>query len=129
MRRVYDDAKYDWVSSAIMEAVRTIDPASVSRYEHGDYRAQSALIQQAILRAVPNIFFGRYVNTTGIGNNACWEVVCFDDDSQEQQICAVFHSTNNMFGGQICWVSDIDGRRATGSRTIFGTEPKQRKQR
>lgn len=118
MRRVYDDAHYEQVASAIDEVLHSIDPYDVSRYENGDVRAQQNLIVAAIFGRVSGVKLGRNCNTTGIGNNWAHELIFTGDE--DEQICGVLHLTFDMYSSIICWVSDIDGGRETDSVTISG---------
>lgn len=117
MRRVYDDDMYNEVAVVVNGVIQTINPNQVSEYSWGINRANDSLIRNEILNRTNYIKFGRNVNNTGIGNNACYELIYTGND-QEEQIVGLFHCTDDMCGGQCCWVSDIDGGRKTKSRTI-----------
>ena len=120
MRRVIDDSMYDKVAETIMDIVKNIPANKVSKYDYGMYRAQSYKIIEYILERVDNIKFGKSMNTTGIGNNECYEII-YTGNSQEEQICGLIHLTDNMFSSQIVWCSIYDNNEAThGSRTITG---------
>ena len=112
MRRVYDDFYYNKVSKEIYKALRSISRDDVSEYEWGMKRSQRSLIMRKILFQVPDIKWGKSCNTTGIGNNGCYEVIYTGND-KEEQIIGLIHLTDNMFGTTICWVSDIDNDRKT----------------
>lgn len=117
MRRVYDDSMYNEVATVVNGVIQTINPNQVSEYSYGCDRASRSLIKSEILNKTNYIKFGRNVNDTGIGNNACYELIYTGND-QEEQIVGLFHCTDDMYGGQICWVSDIDDERSTKARTI-----------
>ncbi len=114
MRRVYDDSMYDEVAAVVNAVIQTINPNQVSEYRWGVNRANESLIRYEILNKTSYIKFGR---NTGIGNNASYELI-YTGNNQEEQIVGLFHCTDDMYGGQICWVSDIDGGRCTKGRTI-----------
>lgn len=118
MKRIYDDAHYAQVASSIDDALLSIDPYDVCRYDNGVVRAQRNLIVAAIFGHVRGIKLGRDCNTTGIGNNWAHELI-FTGDEYEQ-ICGILHLTFDMFSSIICWVSDIDGKRRTESVIISG---------
>ena len=120
MRRVIDDSKYNEVAKIIMEIVQGIPANRVSEYEYGMYRAQSYKIREYILERVNNIKFGKSMNTIGIGNNGCYEII-YTGNPQEEQICGLIHLTNDMYGSQIVWCSEYDNGKAThGKREIRG---------
>lgn len=115
MRRVYDDSMYNEVAAVVNGVIQTINPNQVSEYSWGINRANESLIRYEILSKTSYIKFGRNI---GINNNACYELIYTGNNDQEEQIVGLFHCTDDMCGGQICWVSDIDGGRSTKSRTI-----------
>ena len=122
MRRVIDDTHYDELAERIMGVVFSMPAAEVSKYDYGMYRAQLDLIMDYILKRVDNLKFGKSMNTTSIGNNACYEII-YTGDEKEEQICGIFHSTNDMYGGQIIWCSMYDNREEThGCRKIKGVK-------
>ena len=114
MRRVYDDDMYNEVAVVVNGVIQTINPNQVAEYSWGINRANDSLIRNVILNRTNYIKFGRNI---GISNNACYELIYTGND-QEEQIVGLFHCTDDMYGGMICWVSDIDGGRSTKSRTI-----------
>ena len=122
MRRVIDDEHYLEVSEQIARAINNINPGSVSDYSYSSWRANGNKILNAIKNSVKDIKWGKYMNTTGIGNNASYEII-YLGNPKEEQICGIIHVTDDMYGSQICWVSDYDGKRSTKSRTIPGREP------
>ena len=117
MRRVIDDRFYGDVAKDITEIIKKIPRNEVSRHSYGTMRSDRKLIMSYILSKIDNIKFGRDMNTTGIGNNGCYEIICTSNPSEEQ-ICGLIHLTNDMYGGTICWVSDYDNIRKMPSRTI-----------
>ena len=117
MRRVIDDKYYEQISKEIMDIINKIERPDVSRYSWGIDRSESGLIIKYILGRIKGVKFGRSMNTTGIGNNECYEIICARDKAEEQ-ICGIIHLTNNMYGSTICWVSDYDNNRKTSSRNI-----------
>lgn len=119
MRRVYDDCMYSLKSEEINEIIWSIEPKEVSEYDYGMRRAQTNLIVKEILNNVSNIKLGKDVNTSGIGNNYCHELI-YIGNPEEEQIFGLIHCTNDMYGGVICWVSDVDESRNTPSRKIVG---------
>ena len=121
MRRVIDDTHYNEIAKEIYNVVKKIPVDEVSEYDWGMYRAQKRLIMEYILKNVDKIKFGKDMNTTGIGNNGCYEIIYIEDN--EEQICGLIYITNNMYGGQIVWVSDYDNYDRTPSRTIRGCNP------
>ena len=124
MRRVIDDSAYKNVANAIMEIVMNIPADEVSEYSYGSYRAESYKIKEYILKRITNIKFGKSMNTTGIGNNGCYEIIYTGNDNEEQ-ICGLIHLTNDMFGSQIVWCSEYDNGSPThGKRQIRGCNGK-----
>ena len=115
MRRVYDDTQYDYVSNRIMHIISQINPREVSEYDYGMERVQSTLIQDKIERLCHTFKFHTAPCTYGIGNNEVREIIYAPLNCEEEQICGLLHMTDDMFGGQICWCSDIDGDRCTCS--------------
>lgn len=129
MRRVIDDTMYEEVSEEIMEYMRLLRCRSseVSEYSYGTYRALGSLIKEWLLSHCKLPFkFGKNMNTTGIGNNACYEIIYVGNDAEEQ-ICGIIHLTDNMYGSIIAWCSDYDNGRKTFSVTIRGEEKKKAK--
>lgn len=129
MRRVYDDSLYGEISFIIKHIIDGIDPMDVSEYDYGCYRAQVSKIKDVVLRELKtatgkNIKYGRNDHANGIGNDNAIEVIV--ESNNEEQICALLHITDDMYGGCICWVSDIDGKRTTSSRKINGVEPRSK---
>ena len=122
MRRVYDDEKYYDIALQIMKIVDNINPKNVSEYDYGMYRARPHKVKEYIYRNMYGaISFGNNTHAHGIGNNNTIEIICKANENEEQ-ICGLLHLTNDMFGGCIVWVSDIDGKRTTHSRKIVGRE-------
>ena len=123
MRRVIDDAHYEEVKKMVIDTIFEIPADKVSEYDYGMYRAQRDLIMKYILKKLSNVIkFGKDMNDTGIGNNACYELI-YLGDSKEEQICGIIHLTNDMYGNIICWVTDFDEERESITRTIRGCEP------
>lgn len=124
MRRVIDDTMYEDLGYAITEFVATIPAESVSEYSWYDYRASSRKIIEKILRNFDKVKLGKSLNTTGIGNNEQYELI-YTGDPNEEQIFGAIHLTNDMFGGEIVWVSNIDNTDSFRSRKIIGREPRR----
>ena len=123
MRRVIDDAHYEEVKKMVMNVIFEIPAEKVSKYEYGKYRAQEDLIMKYILKELSGVIkFGKDMNDTGIGNNACYELI-YLGDPKEEQVCGIIHLTNDMYGNIICWVTDYDEERESITRTIRGREP------
>ena len=119
MRRVIDDSYYHVAEDKIMFIVRQIPAEQVSKYDWGTYRAQVHLVRKWVEDRLPEFKFGKCKHAHGIGNNNAFEII-YTGNPNEEQICGLFHLTDNMYGGVICWVSDIDETQKTGSRTIRG---------
>ena len=119
MRRVIDDTCYESKAEEIAEVIRRISANEVSKYEGGMYRAQCDMIIEKILESVGDIKLGRDMNNTGIGNNWSRELI-YTGNENEEQIFGIIHCTNDMYGGEIVWVSDYDKGRQRGKRTIRG---------
>lgn len=117
MRRIIDDAMYKPIAAHINDVIHHINPASCRRYEYGMDRVQVSMVRDTILMRVPHIRLGKNEHAHGIGNNNSYEII-YTGNSSEEQICGLLHLTNDMFGGVIAWVSDIDGNRATPSRKL-----------
>lgn len=127
MRRVIDDACYEVKAKEIAKVISSIPADEVSKYDYGTYRAQRSMIIDRILKEVKDIKLGKDMNTTGIGNNWCKELI-YTGNEKEEQVFGVIHSTNNMFGSEIVWVSDYDGNCCKGKRKIHGCDPKSKYQ-
>lgn len=125
MRRVIDDACYEVKAKEIAKVISSIPADEVSKYDYGTYRAQRSMIIDRILKEVKDIKLGKDMNTTGIGNNWCRELIYIGNENEEQ-VFGVIHSTNDMFGGEIVWVSDYDGNRCKGKRKIHGCNPESK---
>ena len=120
MRRVIDDNNYEVVAKSIMKIVMEIPANEVSEYSYGTYRANAVKIKEYILNRTKNIKFGKSMNTTGIGNNGCYEII-YTGNEQEEEICGLIHLTDDMFGSQIVWCSKYDDSTSThGVRKIKG---------
>ena len=119
MRRVYDDENYEDLSEDIMRILDYLsaNPSFVQEYDYSMMRSNRSKIKKYIEENVENVKIGRSVNTTGIGNNGAYEVICIGNE-EEEQIFGILHLTNNMFGRHICWMSDIDGGRKYDSIKI-----------
>ena len=83
------------------------------------YRASVSKIRDHIAQEL-GIKYGHNEHAHGIGNNNALEIIVSDPCSDEEQVCGLLHLTDDMFGGVICWVSDIDNKRKTQSITIRG---------
>jgi hypothetical protein len=127
MRRVIDDTCYEVKAKEIAKVISSIPADEVSKYDYGTYRAQRSMIIDRILKEIKNIKLGKDMNTTGIGNNWCRELI-YTGNEKEEQVFGVIHSTNNMFGSEIVWVSDYDGNRCKGKRQIHGCDPNSKYQ-
>ena len=123
MRRVIDDACYEEKAKEIAKVISSIPADEVSKYDYGTYRAQRDMIIDRILKEVKDIKLGKDMNTTGIGNNWCRELI-YTGNEKEEQVFGIIHSTNDMFGCEIIWVSDYDGNCCKGKRKIHGCDPK-----
>ena len=117
MRRVIDDTMYKPIAVQINEAIRKINPATCSEYSWGMNRVKVSMVRDAIVRCVPKIRLGKNEHANGIGNNNAYEII-YTGNPQEEQICGLLHLTDDMFGGVIAWVSDVDGNRPTLSRKL-----------
>ena len=122
MRRVIDDTVYEVKAMEIAKIICGIPADEVSKYDYGKYRAQRSMIIDKILSEVKNIKLGKDMNTTSFGNNWCKELI-YTGNENEEQIFGIIHSTDDMYGGQIVWVSDYDGNNRRGKRTIHGCDP------
>lgn len=127
MRRVYDDSHLNEIGDFITETIRTIPADTVSLYSYGMYRTQVYKVREAIQNALDKKFgkgtviFGKNEHANGIGNNNAIEIIF--NDKEEQQICGLLHLTDNMYGGCIAFVTDIDGdRRDFAKRNIRGCD-------
>lgn len=125
MRRVIDDACYEVKAKEIAKVISNIPADEVSKYDNGTYRAQRYMIIDRILKEVKDIKLGKDMNTTGIGNNWCKELI-YTGNEKEEQVFGIIHSTNDMFGSEIVWVSDYDGNHCKGERKIHGCDPKSK---
>lgn len=118
MRRVIDDSMYTTAKNAIMNAVQTCELQKIQKYCHGMMRTNVGLIKTEVLNIInhdeTNYAFGKTSHKHGIGNNNAIEIIWLGDP-KEQQICGLFHVTDDMFGRCICWVSDFDEVRRTKS--------------
>lgn len=123
MRRIYDDTNYTSVSADLENAFCAINAEEVSEYSYGMYRAEVSKIKDKLLRKVHSIKFGKVEQANGIGNNNAIEIVCLDDPNEER-ICGLLHLTDDMFGGVVFWVSDIDGNRKTKQWKMIGCNRK-----
>lgn len=121
MRRVYDDARYSEIADNIMGILKNLTADRISEYSYGMYRAKTYKIRQYIESKMPFLKFGKNEHAYGIGNNNAIEIILAGDT--EEQIVGQLHLTDNMFGGVICWCSDIDDRRRTHSLKFVGCDP------
>ena len=121
MRRVYDDTKFEFVKTKVMSHIWRMDEqdiADVVEYDYGTDRAQVYLIRRKVGGWLGDDFkFGKNEHAHGIGNNNAIEVIYLGEDNEEQ-ICALLHLTDDMYGGVYCWVSDIDEERKSESAFI-----------
>ena len=123
MRRVYDDTHYVRIAKELENAFCNLNAEEVSEYSYGTYRAMVSKVKEKLLQKVPNIKYGRVEHANGIGNNNAIEIV-YVGDPNEEQICGLLHLTDDMYGGVIFWVSDIDNNRGITSWTILGCDRK-----
>lgn len=123
MRRVYDDTMYDTAKYDIMQAFNLCQPKKISRYSYGMHRASASLIKQEVLRilnANGNKFaFGKVEHAHGIGNNNASEIIYLGNPN-EQQICGLIHTNEDMYSGCYCYVTDIDGNRKSSVIMLRG---------
>lgn len=122
MKRVYDDTQYEYAANRIMDVISTINPSEVSKYDYGCYRAKYYLIQRKIEESCSSFVFRNVPCTHGIGNNQVREIIYAPDGFIEEQVCGLLHMTDDMFGREICYCTDIDGNRSTKHITIEGRE-------
>ena len=111
MRRVIDDTHYEEVATKINNLIGIIPVRNMTEYHYGSNRVQVHLIKQYLFKHMPEIKFGNVTHANGIGNNNSIE--CIWKSDTEEQICALLHLTDDMFGGVYAWVSDIDNVRKT----------------
>lgn len=123
MRRVIDDTQLERLAEVLTVLILGIPADKVSEYNYGTYRSKERLIIEYILNYTTNIKLGQSMNKTGIGNNACYELI-YTGDPNEEQVFGIIHLTNDMYGGTICWVSDYDNNRKWKARRICGCNPK-----
>jgi|GEM_PF-6022411 len=119
MRRVIDDTQFEAARDTFMSAFREIPAADVSKYGYGMYRAEVSEIRTALSKRVPNYMLGQ--KKPDIGNNNAIEII-YTGDEKEQQVCGLLHLTDDMFGGVICWVTDIDEQRWSERYIIRGID-------
>lgn len=121
MRRVYDDTEYQSVADALRKAFLAIPADYVSEYDYGMYRAKVSKVKEMLLRYVPYVKFGNTTHAHGIGNNNAIEIV-YTGNNCEEQICGLLHLIDDMFGGVLFYVTDIDGNRKTQTYQINGID-------
>jgi len=115
MRRVIDDTVYEEFSEKIQDVMNNIDVKTQGdENRYGTRAISTAKIKEIVLENVKNIKYGKYMNTTGIGNNYSCELI-YTGDPKEEQIFGIIHITDDMYGSQHCWVSDYDNVRRTKS--------------
>ena len=121
MRRVYDDTKCEFVKTKVMSHIWRMDKndiADIVKYDYGCERVQVYLVKKKIAGWLGDDFkFGKNEHAHGIGNNNAIEVI-YLGNKDEEQICALLHLTDDMFGSVYCWVSDIDEENKTESAFI-----------
>jgi len=121
MRRVYDDTEYQNVADTLRKAFLAIPADYVSEYDYGMYRAKVSKVKEQLLRYVPSIKFGNTTHAHGIGNNNAIEIV-YTGNNFEEQICGLLHLIDDMYGGVLFYVTDIDGNRKTQTYQIHGMD-------
>ena len=121
MRRVIDDTKYGVAKKMIVDLLRFVPAHMVSEYSYGMYRAKPYLVRRYLEERLPLIKFGKCEHAHGIGNNNAWEII-YLGNPDEEQICGLFHATDDMYGTAICWVSSYDEDNRTPSCYIKGTK-------
>lgn len=117
MRRVIDDTMYQEVASQIHKVIQRLNPAYLREYSYGMDRVQISKVYTAIIKDVQHIQLGKNSHAYGIGNNNSYEII-YTGNPAEEQICGLLHLTDDMFGGVIAWVSDVDGLRKTEMRKL-----------
>ena len=117
MRRVVDDRMYVVISDQINKLIWSLDPKPLSAYSWGMDRVNVGMVRDAIAARIPNIKFGKNEHANGIGNNNAYEII-YTGNPREEQICGLLHLTDDMYGGVICWVSDVDNTTKTPSRKM-----------
>lgn len=125
MRRVIDDTMYEEVANDLENTFSCrLRAPSVSEYSWGTYRASVRKVKDALLYLCDSeIKFGSVTHAHGIGNNNAIEII-YIGNPKEEQICGLVHLIDDMFGGVIFYVTDIDGKRKTGSWIIRGVSEK-----
>lgn len=113
MRRVYDDKHLDDAMEKVIPLFEFVknNPSLFSNMK----RMQVGKISRYIFDNLDYngfpCFAGKNEHAYGIGNNNAIEIIYAGEE--EQQICGLLHLTNDMYGGVIAWVSDIDEQRKT----------------
>lgn len=125
MRRVYDDTEYQNVADALRKAFLAIPADYVSEYDYGMYRAKVSKVKEQLLRYVPSVKFGNTTHAHGIGNNNAIEIV-YTGNNFEEQICGLLHLIDDMYGGVLFYVTDIDGNRKTQTYQINGIDKRDK---
>lgn len=125
MRMVYDDTRYEEAKREILTALSQLNPASISRYSYGMYRADSSKIKDEVLRIINSHGcrwrFGNTTHAHGIGNNNATEII-FLGNPNERQICGLFHANEDMYSGCFCYVTDVFGEQKSIVKKIQGRE-------
>lgn len=123
MRRVYDDTQFEKYAKALETAFRKIPAETVSEYDYGMYRAKVSKVKEKLLGKVGNMKFGNTTHAHGIGNNNAIEII-YTGAEKEEQICGLVHLIDDMYGGVLFYVTDIDGNRKTPTYEISGCDRK-----
>ena len=124
MRRVIDDTHLEEIANEIMLIIKNCPADEVSEYEWGSYRITwNKLVPYIFDRVTIPVKLGNNRNTTGIGNNWKKELI-YTGDEKEEQICGILCLTDGMYGDMYAYITDIDGNRVGGKRTLYGCNPK-----
>lgn len=127
MRRVYDDTALETVARDLEETFSCrIHSPYVSEYDGGMYRAKVSKIKEALVSLCDSgVKLGYVSHAHGIGNNNAIEII-YTENPNEEQICGLLHLTDDMYGGVIFWVSDIDGNKKTSTWIIRGCDDRNK---
>jgi hypothetical protein len=111
---VYDDKHYKDVKKFVYEELEFLSTHSgiVSKDERG-YKVKpdkiTNYIESTAMQFLGDIAFRNPTHAYGLGNNNAYEIVFYDHEAKEKQICGLLHINIDYKGNAYCFVTNIDG--------------------
>ena len=109
MMRVYDSEPMKSYKEEIIAYIKDVMEINKETIRDKNKISNKKIIE-SLKRRFGNLKIGKNVNTAGIRNNACYALI---DREKCERIFGYLHLTDDMFGGILFFLSNIDDIRTT----------------